>query len=197
MTYTPGTEVTFTNGRTANHELVTNSGTVHYAADGRMTPYHVLACNGRSMHGAGAAFGQTTTGVTCKSCLRLEVLSVVEPADEADDHGPGCDGPLNCTCPSSTPAPATPARFYRVKVGEVRRHAPSLRGAKRVLGALFGNTANGTRGTIETDAGELVLTGQADTLGWFEVDATAPTTIAEFAFALEAAAGAELGRLFA
>lgn len=66
------TETTFTNGRKATHALVTNSGTVHHAADCSTRPYHVLACNGRAMSGLGARVAQTT-GITCKACSKLEV----------------------------------------------------------------------------------------------------------------------------
>lgn len=65
------TELQFTNGRTANHVLITDSGTVHYAADAKIRPYHVLACNGRAMSGGGVG-GDNAPAVTCKACRKLE-----------------------------------------------------------------------------------------------------------------------------
>lgn len=57
--------------RTVNHEVVTDSGTVHVAADSQFRPAHILGCTGRAIHGAGAAFG-LTTGVTCRACIAGE-----------------------------------------------------------------------------------------------------------------------------
>ena len=59
------THVTTT--RTANHLLITDSGTVHAAADCHVRPYHVLACNGRAIQGAGVEFHHST--ITCRACL--------------------------------------------------------------------------------------------------------------------------------
>lgn len=76
--------IRFTNGRQATHALVTNSGTVHYAADCATRPYHVLACNGRAMSGLGAQVAQTT-GIDCKACSKLEVQDVVGMTETPHD----------------------------------------------------------------------------------------------------------------
>lgn len=58
--------------RTANHIVVTNnSEVVHAAADATVGPFwHVLACNGRAVRGAGWGKGEGTSLVTCKACTK-------------------------------------------------------------------------------------------------------------------------------
>lgn len=73
-------ELTFTNGRTANHVLITDSGKAHFAADARTRPYHVLACNGRAMTGAGVGLASVAEltfelGQWCAACYRLETVN--------------------------------------------------------------------------------------------------------------------------
>lgn len=50
-------------------------------------------------------------------------------APDDDDHGPGCDGPLNCTCPDDAPVPLgdvagalTRLHAAQARVDEYPRH---------------------------------------------------------------------------
>lgn len=55
--------------RTANHNLITDSGTAHAAADAATGPlWHILACNGRAV--AGGGWPADPAHVTCKACLK-------------------------------------------------------------------------------------------------------------------------------
>jgi hypothetical protein len=65
--------ITFTNGRTANHVLVTDSGKVHHAADSRIRGLHIIACNGRAMSGAGWNADRLAPNANwCVSCRKLD-----------------------------------------------------------------------------------------------------------------------------
>jgi hypothetical protein len=56
--------------RTASHVVVTTSGTVHLAADAKIAPYHVLACNGRAVQGMAWSNGDLASEVTCNVCRK-------------------------------------------------------------------------------------------------------------------------------
>lgn len=68
-----GEGMKFTNGRTANHLVVSlgGAGVVHLAADAPTRPYYVLACNGRAVDGMGAGLLQAE--VTCTRCQGLRI----------------------------------------------------------------------------------------------------------------------------
>lgn len=68
--------MTNTTTRQANHLAITDSGTVHYAADSNHRPYHILACNGRAIDAAGVGLSQST--VSCRSCLAGERTGRIE-----------------------------------------------------------------------------------------------------------------------
>lgn len=67
-----------TTQRQANHLAISDSGTVHYATDSQVRPYHVLACNGRAMDAGGVGIDQAT--VTCRACIAGERTGRIEVA---------------------------------------------------------------------------------------------------------------------